>query len=121
MQLVLPKQFVAYEQTHELVDGQGFYINNKNLRMIAFAVCSNPYNVSSLAWGIRASAGWVAAKCSAFGPLGVAVGAFAATFLVAGATGFASSAVTALSRGKGVSVGIGWAWGFIPYLSTSVR
>ncbi len=121
MQMVLPKHYVAYEQQHELLDGQGFYINNKNLRMIAFAICSNPYNVQALAWGVRSSAFWVAGKCAAFGPLGVAVGAFAATFLIAGATSFASASVTALTRGKGVSVSIGWQWGIIPYLSTSVR
>ncbi|ARV91330.1 hypothetical protein BK727_07435 [Bacillus thuringiensis serovar roskildiensis] len=104
--LVLPSNYVEIENEEmEYVDG-GYYINNSTLKGIVFSGVGASAGVSVVA--IEAGIyGIAAAMASAVPALGWVTGAV----LAANATNFALAATQAISRGKGIDVGVGFPTG----------
>jgi len=104
--LVLPANCVEIENEEmEYVDG-GVYISNSTLKQIVFAGvgASAGVSVAAIQGSIYAIA---AAMASAVPALGWVTGAA----LAAVAGSFAVAAAQAISRGKGIQVGVGWPLG----------
>ncbi|MED3180485.1 hypothetical protein [Bacillus thuringiensis] len=104
--LVLPSNYVEIENEEmEYVDG-GYYISNSTLKGIVFSGVGATTGVSVVA--IEAGIyGIAAAMASAVPALGWVTGAV----LAANATNFALAATQAISRGKGIDVGVGFPTG----------
>ncbi|GAB6520491.1 hypothetical protein [Bacillus cereus] len=112
--LVLPANYVEVENEEmEYVDG-GVYISNKTLQGIIFSGVGAATGAGITVAAIQGSIYAIAASISAAVP---GLGWITGGLLAANATNFALQAAQALSRGKGLDIGVGFPTG----LTFSVR
>ncbi len=120
MQLVLPNNYVELEQEEMMYLDGGLYLDDNTIKGLAYSIgISAYYSIPSIIAAIQVASGFIALKLAAI-PGGNIIGLLGGAYIAANAGGIAPALSSALIRGKGMDIDIGW-WYALPVLNFSAR